>query len=431
MQRLLRWSVAVVVAFGPSAARAQPPPAEDACPPMLGALDLPTRREASGTAWQPDITPLFAAHERAGCWDFVQQLDVFAGYDMQLGPRGDRAFVAPGYYLVTTRRRLDHGELRLRAMTSLEPFTVAREGMPQLFQIGASRPDHRRPRDATQELSLQVSAPLGESGLAFLLYVAAAGEPALGAPSSTLRFSAMASPFVPLGAQAEEARVAYGVITAGFFTRHLKLEGSYFNGRAPGPGRAALPIDLPDSLSARLTVQPLRFLSVQVSHGYLRQPEARAPLVSSRRTTGSVLLQWPLDDEGSQLGATLAWGRDAPSLGPSRDSLLAEATLIAGGNEIFARGEIVTRSAGELSLPGVDPAHTFPIRALSTGYVHSFGPYGALAPGLGLSVAVQEVAPGLTPFYGKAVPAGGMVFLRLRPGGLGAELGPSERSPHR
>src|SRR4051812_8252425 len=53
-------------------------------------LRLPMGREGSGTAWQPDQTPMHSHRFMAGDWMLMLHYNLLAGYDVQGSPRGDR-----------------------------------------------------------------------------------------------------------------------------------------------------------------------------------------------------------------------------------------------------------------------------------------------------------------------------------------------------
>src|SRR5262245_53218086 len=58
-----------------------------------GPLGIPDSRVASGTAWQPDATPMNAVHFMTDDWMFMVHGLLFAGYDLQTTRRGeDRLF---------------------------------------------------------------------------------------------------------------------------------------------------------------------------------------------------------------------------------------------------------------------------------------------------------------------------------------------------
>src|SRR5580692_2291761 len=57
-------------------------------PMMSSFADVPEPREASGTAWQPDTSTMYAVHEMMGDWMVMAHYNVFLSLDDQLGPRG-------------------------------------------------------------------------------------------------------------------------------------------------------------------------------------------------------------------------------------------------------------------------------------------------------------------------------------------------------
>ena len=50
-----------------------------------GAMDLFPDRETSGTAWQPDVTPMSGIHGDVGGWTFMVHANVFAQYLYESG----------------------------------------------------------------------------------------------------------------------------------------------------------------------------------------------------------------------------------------------------------------------------------------------------------------------------------------------------------
>src|SRR5512134_2491499 len=71
----------------PHPPRARPPvtpsPARDGVDEAETPLGLPHSRHASGTAWQPDSTPLHAVHAAPGRWMLMAHGNLFVGYDHQ------------------------------------------------------------------------------------------------------------------------------------------------------------------------------------------------------------------------------------------------------------------------------------------------------------------------------------------------------------
>src|SRR4030095_7886176 len=119
------------------------------------------------------------------------------------------------------------GEFGARSMLSLEPLTVAKEGYPLLLQTGESFEgvplhDRQHPHDLFMELAGSYSRSMTNS-VAFPLYAAAAGEPALGPVAFPHRFSASADPLAPLSHHWQDSsHITFGVPTAAVCAPHAK-----------------------------------------------------------------------------------------------------------------------------------------------------------------------------------------------------------------
>jgi hypothetical protein len=389
-------------------------------------LDLPESRDASGTAWQPDNTPMYAVHWMAGDWTLMLHGNVFAGYDVQGSDRGGRGLVSQNWIMAMLRRSTREVEVAARVMLSAEPLTMSARGYPLLLQTGeayrgAPLHDRQHPHDLFMETAVVATLALTD-GIGVQLYAAPAGEPALGPVAFPHRASASSDPLAPLGHHWQDStHISYGVLTAGVLTKHMKLEGSWFNGREPDEARADFDLRVPDSLSARLTVSPTSALSLQVSYGYLRSPEARAPEESVHRLTGSAMLGARLGARGSW-ATTAAWGANLASDEPSTPSYLVETDVNLDGHHIvFGRAEYVRKTGRDLALPAQDEPRVFDIGSLALGYLFEVGPLGPVLPGIGVRGSAGVIGAGLEPFYGTRVPLGAMIFVRVRPARMAME----------
>ena len=105
---------------------------------MLGPLGIPRSREASGTAWQPDATPMRAIHSRLGSLSLMVHWNFFFGYNRQFEDRGDEQFTSTNWLMLMARHPLFAGEISLRTMVSLEPATLPGAGYPLLLASGES-----------------------------------------------------------------------------------------------------------------------------------------------------------------------------------------------------------------------------------------------------------------------------------------------------
>jgi hypothetical protein len=387
--------------------------------PAMGILGSPMAREASGTSWQPDTTPVFGWHFATGGFRWMVHGLAFASWDTQSTRRGDAAFVSTNWAMVMARHDLAGGELDGRLMLSAEPATVGTRGYPLLLQSGESvggKPlvDRQHPHDLFMELALLWTRPLGDD-LAIQLYVAPSGEPALGPTAFPHRAAAFADPLAPLGHHWQDAtHITFGVLTGGVFTRYAKLEASWFAGREPDEHRWGLDLRPLDSWSARLTANPWRWASAQASVGYLRSPEALAPELDLWRLTASVQTVNPLG-ETDYLATTWALGRNAPVRHhPPTDAALVEGLVALGPWNLFTRLEWAEKTGHDLGLAALEDT-VLELPSVSLGVVRDLGAVGPLVPGLGIQAAVDPLPDALEAVYGARAGYGGMVFLRLRP----------------
>lgn len=388
--------------------------------PTAGPLGIDDTRNASGTSWQPDTTPMFMWHARVGGWTLGLHENVFIGYDHMATPRGDNAVTSTNWLMGMASHPVGAGDITLRAMLSAEPATVGEGGYPLLLQTGESldgQPLHDRqhPHDLFMELAARYRQPFSDQ-LALELYAAPVGEPALGPPAFPHRFTSMADPLAPLGHHwFDSTHITFGVVTAGLYTRTFKLEGSWFNGREPDQDRWDFDFRDLDSGSVRLTVNPRPDLSAQLSWGRLASPEALEPDVSVQRTTASVMWNTRLDQDGD-LAVTAGGAQNNPSTGPATYASLAEgAWMLADTHTVFTRIEVLDKIGSDLALPAAMADEKFGMASFSAGYVYDFNDLGMIVPGVGAVGTLDVIGSSLQPTYGTRTPWGGIVFVRIRP----------------
>jgi hypothetical protein len=383
-----------------------------------GPLGLPHARDASGTAWQPDSTPMHGVHQMSGDWMFMVHGLAFAGYDFQATRRGGDQWLSANWGMLMAERDLGKGQLTLRGMLSLDPATIGRDGYPLLLQSGESlggRPLHdvQHPHDLFMELAADYRQPLSDD-VGLELYLAPAGEPALGPAGFPHRLSSMSNPFAPLGHHwIDSTHVSFGVLTAGVYTRSAKLEASWFNGREPDENRWDFDFRALDSYSGRLSLNPTERWSLQISAGHLKSPEALEPDASETRVTASVTHNLPFADSGNW-ATTAAWGRKFVQGEPASSAFLVESNLELDRHHTpFARLEFVRKSAHDLALGDAFGHHTFGVGTLTLGYLYAFDPFGPVVPAVGAAVSGDLLDRDLEPAYGHRTAYGFMLFVRV------------------
>lgn len=376
----------------------------------------PETRDASGTSWQPDSTPIYAYHTLFDTWKLMTHFNAFVAYDKQWGGRGDDQFNSMNWFMLMASHPVAEGDLMLRGMLSLEPATATKEGYPLLFQSGETfhgRPlvDRQHPHDFFMELAARYRYPLGEK-TALSLYLAPSGEPSLGPPAFPHRVSAMDNPAAPITHHwMDSAHISFGVATLGLSHDKFQIEGSIFNGREPDEERWDIdPISL-DSYSGRLSYNPAENWSFQTSYGYLKSPEELRPKESVRRTTVSAIYNRPMDN-GGNWATSLLWGMNNEA-GINSNGLLLESNFNIGNkNTVFGRIEYVQKTGEELV---IQPEHKkFDLTALSLGASHELSPGKPYSVAIGTSVTYTFKPSSLDERYGDT-PVGFWVFIRIRP----------------
>ena len=84
----------------------------------------PMTREASGTAWQPEASPMEGLHYMHEDWMFMLHGFAFAVYDYQSGDRGDRKFFSPNMLMGMAQHPLGTGTFGFRSLlTGFSPVS--------------------------------------------------------------------------------------------------------------------------------------------------------------------------------------------------------------------------------------------------------------------------------------------------------------------
>jgi len=383
-------------------------PARGASGGLLG--DYPMGRDASGTSWQPDSTPMEGVHLMRDGWMVMAHGYAEGVYDRQGGPRGGAKGVSESMLMIMAQHPLAGGTLGLRGMASLDPAMGA-SGYPLLLQTGETADgvtplvDRQHPHDFLMELAATYSHPLAAGAWGFA-YFGLPGEPALGPTTFMHRFSAAQSPQAPITHHwLDSTHVTEGVATAGLVWGGWKLDGSAFRGREPDQYRWDVEKPGFDSFSGRLTWNPSREWSLQASYGHLVSPEQLEPGASVGRVTASATWNFRAADYPGQ--ATFAWGENRQRPGRDLDAFLLEAALrVEGAHTVFGRVERVDKD--ELAVPGV-----FTVDALSLGYLYDFARWGRSTWGAGAVVSVYPLPGSLRSTYGPT-PGSLMLFLRAK-----------------
>ena len=380
---------------------------------------FPTR-EASGTSWLPEASPMYGIHQAAGSWQLMWHGNGFAQFLYESGERGNEQAGSINWMMAMARRPLGGGRFGLRGMFSLEPLTIPGCGYPDLLATGEvcdgeAIHDRQHPHDLFMELAAEYDRPLS-GALRWQVYGGLAGEPALGPAAYPHRISAMPNPLAPISHHWLDAtHITFGVVTAGVYNSRWKAEGSVFNGREPDEHRWDIDFAAIDSFSGRLWFAPSSALVLQVSAGHLTEAEPShdaAGRVDVNRVTASAM--YHRQSEPGRLWAnTIAWGLNSED-GEASNALLLESTLTLDERDSwFGRFEVAGKPAHDLDVHDSDDIFT--VAKLQAGYVRYLKPWRGLSPGFGGGLSLGIVPSGLESAYGSRVNLGIAAFATLRP----------------
>jgi hypothetical protein len=372
----------------------------------------PMKREASGTAWQPDAGMHQGIHVMKGSWMMMLHGAADLVYDDQGGPRGGEKVFSNNMLMGMAQRPTGPGVLGARVMLSAEPATIGTSGYPLLLQTGETADgqehliDRQHPHDLFMELAGSYSISGGKN--AAFLYGGLAGEPALGPPAFMHRFSGMIAPEAPITHHwLDSSHITFGVLTLGAIYDRLKLEASVFNGREPDQHRSNLEFDPLDSYSYRVSFNPSMSWSLQASYGNIHSPEQLDPEIDTERTTVSAM--WAKNWDGVHAEAMLAWGRNDNQPGHLLDAYLAEAAAqLRNAHVVFGRYEWVEKD--EL-FDHDDPraGQVYEVAKLSMGYRLDFWRTQHVLAGVGALGSAAFVPAEIEGAFGER-PLSAMVF---------------------
>lgn len=373
-------------------------------------------RDASGTAWQPDVSEHGGLHFHQGEWMLMGHVMLNGVYDWQDGPRGDEKAFLAGMIMGAARRDIgDNGTLNFRVMLSPDPLMGAR-GYPLLFAAGESADgansliDRQHPHDLFMELSAAYTHRVSAEDSLFI-YGGLPGEPAFGPPAFMHRLSAMDSPEAPISHHwLDSTHITFGVVTAGWVHGDWKIEGSAFRGREPDEDRYDIESGDLDSTAVRLSWNPSENWSLQVSWADIESPEALEPDEDEERWSASAIYTRAIGD--GWISGTVSYGSKERSDGVSLDAWLVEAAWRPNERwTLFSRFEAI--ETDELEPPAHGPIRE--AQRLSLGAVRDWRVSDHAVFGVG-AVLQQHFADDALEASYDGDPQGAMAFVRLKIG---------------
>ncbi len=299
-------------------------------------------RNISGTAWNPGPAPHRPHIITRGAWTTFFSGAAFATFSSETGPAKQRNEVFSTNWLAAGAQRNvgSRGLVMFRGRASLEPLTVKEHGYPQMLQWvtaagGGPLLDNMRAHDLIGEAAVDLAFRTTTTSFVHL-YAAPVGDPALGTVPYAQRASSEEFAEAPFNYDVQETfHDSTSVVTAGFGSRYVTLEGSVFHDAVTTGRHTTLDTGDIDSRSARVVVTPIRNLALQASRGELG--DQKREVTTASLTYGS-----------EKIAATVLWtGREELA------SLSLETALHSRRNTFSARVETVDRPPGFLNNPGI------------------------------------------------------------------------------
>jgi hypothetical protein len=396
---------------------------------------LAPTREASGTAWLPEATPMYGMHRPWRGSDirldgvlFVQVL-YEPGDRHRTGGTANHQVGGVNWAMAMMRRPVGNGRFGVRTMLSAEPWTVGDCGSLNYLATGEvcdddTIHDRQQPHDAVMELAVDFEHPLRQSWR-WQVYAGLAGEPALGPPGYPHRASAMGNPMAPATHHwLDSSHITFGVLTLGIHNQRWKVEASAFNGRDPGEGRAGIDLGAFDSYAARVSFLPSDRLALQVSAGRLHEARVEFLETSPRpvtRATASAIYHRPLGETGiwaTTVAVGLNLARETIIGVPAKQrtpAFMAESSLsVSTRHTLFGRAEVMGMPAHHLHAADLG-TEILTVGKLEAGYLWQFRSLKGLVPGVGGTASVSLLPPVLGSRYGGRAAPGFGLFVSLRP----------------
>jgi hypothetical protein len=387
--------------------------------------NLPMNRNGSGTSWQPDFTPMYAYMKYYGSWNFMFHGSIFLRYTNQdinkEGVRGGEKIDAPNWFMFMGQRNIGkRGLFHFSTMFSLDALTEGGNGYPLLFQTGESwngkkLVDRQHPHDLFSELSVAYTHMINKNA-DVTAYVGYPAEPAIGPTAFMHRVSAFNNPDAPIGHHWQDAtHIAFGVATFGIRYEKFKLEGSGFSGHEPNENRFNFDKPKLDSYSYRLSFNPTKNISMQVSRAFIKSPEELEAGIDIYRTTASISYNVIFENE-NHFTNTFVLGQNKTSDNTTTSSFLLESNMQLKKWALYGRYEGIQKTSEELDIEEVfGKSKKFIIHSVTLGINYRIINVFMTNLLVGIQGSVFKSTALLNTIYGKN-PISAEVYLRINPG---------------
>jgi hypothetical protein len=370
----------------------------------------PIARDAAGTGWRPDSSPLPGNPMIFGVWSTMHQgspdvLDIY----LYLGD-----FQQGSMQSLQVRRLIGRGTLGLRVGTR---SNVWERRVNSAFLSITERtgeigfPSGRQSTSEPLHLSAFYSWPLTQHSAMFG-YASMPGE----APLDPAR---SADPLLLTEKRSVPARehwldptgVSSGVVTVGYVWRNLKLEGSSFGDRKQEDERLITGSPRPFGMkSGRLSFNPTANLALQISRGQRNRPDQISPNDEIRRTTISAIYNRSFERNNWQ--TTMAFGRGSKMAAGSTNAYLLESVFkLANVHTYFGRFE---RASNDELFTDSETLYgrSFSANRFTLGYVYEFASTRSTKLGIGALASKRFIPSEQYALFGRD-PASYKIFIRV------------------
>lgn len=368
-------------------------------------------RNVSGTTSNPGEVQPWVTSDTGG-WTFFHGLTAHVTHVNESGPTEPRNEVfSTNWFAGGLHRNFgDRGFALVRGRISLEPYTIAdNEGYPQMLQYvsqeagGDPLIDRMRPHDLIGEAALHVGWRPSTSTLLHL-YVGAVGDPAFGPAPFALRSSGADLPEAPFAYEMQETtHDSTSVVTAGFNSKWISVEGSVFHDAVTFGDHTEIDSGGIDSNSIRVTFNPVRNLSVQVSRADLGEDDNVREISNASISYGN-----------ENVAVTAMWTRRDQQLGVIEQTGYGfELALRSDRHTFTGRAEWVDRPLGFPD--STNATATEQTTHFAVGYIFDFLRGARLRAGAGVSADYHTQSHELPTRYGHK-PQAIFAFVRVRSG---------------
>jgi len=348
-------------------------------------------------------------------WQWTGDASAFFGFnDQERKFRDFTAWESQNWMMGQGRRAMHRGTVQLTTMLSLEPFTIADLGSPQVFQTGetfggAPLIDYQHPHDLLMALGGTYTHPWSRG--TWNLSAAVVGSPAFGPAPFMHRASAIDNPHAPLSHHyLDSMHITPGVVSGGVTMGSWSVGSSWFRGAEPDENRTDLDLGTLDSYSLQLgwTHGPW---SAQISGAELTMPEILTPYDAKRLSASVTYAQ----TTGRHVAWTAAFGQKREIHGNLEAYLVEGSMQVTERHIVYMRAESVAK---DILDAGFHPRGVFhrhrqsQVGALTLGVIRDIWITRVGRVGLGADATGYLVPDNLTFAYGS--PTSFHVFVRVR-----------------